>query len=234
MSKLPCSEGEAYGSWHAGTPPVEIQVQATGPHGHARGALSLTDGDAKRALRVELAARRAAIVPADRRARARAVADRLEALDAFARARAVGAYAGLGAELDPAEIVGRALARGVRIAWPRARPGERVLEFAACAPEALVRGPHGALEPPPSAPALRPDELDAVLVPAVAFSEDGLRLGRGGGHYDATLAGMPRARRIGLAFDEQIVASLPREAHDVRMDAVVTDRRALAFARDSG
>jgi 5-formyltetrahydrofolate cyclo-ligase len=158
----------------------------------------------------------------------------VEALDPFARARVIGVYAALGSELDPAELARRALERGVRVAYPRARAGERVLVFAVCPATALVRGPHGALEPPAGAPALRGDALDAVIVPAVAFSEDGLRLGRGGGHYDATLAAMPRARRIGVAFDEQLVPSLPREPHDVRMDAVVTDARTLTFARDSG
>jgi 5-formyltetrahydrofolate cyclo-ligase len=112
-------------------------------------------------------------------------------------------------------------------------PGERRLVFACCDPGALVRGPLGAPEPPASAPLVDPAALDCVVLPGVAFSEDGLRLGRGGGYYDATLALVPRAPRIGIAYDVQIVPSLPREPHDAPMDAVVTERRTLRFARES-
>jgi 5-formyltetrahydrofolate cyclo-ligase len=70
-------------------------------------------------------------------------------------------------------------------------------------------------------------------MPGVAFSEDGLRLGRGGGYYDATLRELPGAVRVGLAFDVQVVPALLREAHDAPMDAVVTERRVLSFPRES-
>jgi 5-formyltetrahydrofolate cyclo-ligase len=76
------------------------------------------------------------------------------------------------------------------------------------------------------------EELDAVMMPGVAFSVDGLRLGRGGGYYDATLKRVPlRALRIGLGFDVQVVPSLPREPHDVPLDLLVTEARALRFTR---
>jgi len=81
-----------------------------------------------------------------------------------------------------------------------------------------VRGPFGAAEPPPGAPEIDLAEIGCVVLPGVAFSLDGLRLGRGGGHYDATLAAMPRAARIGVAFDLQIVPALPREPHDATLD----------------
>ena len=51
--------------------------------------------------------------------------------------------------------------------------------------------------------------------------------------YDATLPLLPRAARVGLAFDVQIVPTLPRDAHDAPLDAVVTESRILAFRRDS-
>jgi 5-formyltetrahydrofolate cyclo-ligase len=87
------------------------------------------------------------------------------------------------------------------------------------------------MEPPAGAPEVALDEIDCVVMPGVAFSEDGLRLGRGGGYYDATLERMPRAARVGLAFEAQIVPTLPREAHDAPLDAVVTETRTLLFPR---
>ncbi len=188
--------------------------------------------DAKRALRAELIARRARLGPEERAERSRAVADRIEQLAAFRDAPVVALYAALGTEVDPAEIARRAIARGVRVAFPRAGPGRR-LAFAVCAPGELVPGPLGAAEPPAGAPALEPGALGCIVVPGVAFSEDGLRLGRGGGYYDATLRELPGVARVGLAFDAQVVATLPREAHDVPVDAVVTESRVLSFRRES-
>lgn len=143
-------------------------------------------------------------------------------------------YAPLGTEVDALEIARRALARGVSVAFPRAVPGERRLSFARCAPEELVRGPFGAAEPPVGAPEIPSEEVGCVVVPGVAFSQDGLRLGRGGGHYDATLGAMPRAARVGVAYEAQLVPELPREPHDAPLDALVTEARTLVFpARES-
>jgi 5-formyltetrahydrofolate cyclo-ligase len=111
------------------------------------------------------------------------------------------------------------------------------MEFAECAAAGLVLGSTRALEPPASAPIVPPREVDLVCVPGVAFDTRGGRLGRGRGHYDATLALLPRsAFRVGLAFESQIVPAVPAEPHDERLDAVVTEARVLSVrdARGDG
>ncbi len=184
--------------------------------------------DAKRELRRRLLAERARLAPDDRAARSRAIAAALASLDAFRGARAVGLYAALGAEVDTAEIAARALAAGKRLAWPRLDAGGLRMRFAACAPDALVAGPLGAREPPPDAPEVPGEDLDLVVVPGVAFDARGRRLGRGRGHYDATLAALPaRTARVGIGFDLQLVEEVPEEAHDAALDAVVTERRVV-------
>jgi 5-formyltetrahydrofolate cyclo-ligase len=188
--------------------------------------------EAKRALRSDLIARRARLSPDERAARSRAIAERIEQLPAFRDAKVLAVYAALGTEVDPGEIARRAIARGVRVAFPRAL-GDRLLAFAVCAPAELVRGPLGAAEPPPLAPAIDARALECLVMPGVGFSEDGLRLGRGGGYYDATLRTLPAVARVGLAFEVQLVPTLPREPHDAPMDAVVTEARVLSFRRDS-
>lgn len=69
-----------------------------------------------------------------------------------------------------------------------------------------------------------PTNLDVVVVPGVGFTQDGRRLGQGGGHYDRFL---PRLRAdcvvIGVCFAEQLVDDLPTEPHDRSVDVVVTD-----------
>ncbi|WP_242393799.1 5-formyltetrahydrofolate cyclo-ligase [Anaeromyxobacter oryzisoli] len=192
-----------------------------------------TAGDAKRALRSEVLARRARLTQAERAEGSHAIAERVEQVATLRHARLVALYAPLGTEVDTGEIGRLILGRGGKVAYPRSVNGDRRLEFCLCAPAELVQGPLGAREPPPDAPAIDLADVDCVVVPGVAFSVDGHRLGRGGGYYDATLEAMPRAARVGVAFEVQLVASLPREPHDAALDALVTEARALAFSRES-
>jgi 5-formyltetrahydrofolate cyclo-ligase len=66
---------------------------------------------------------------------------------------------------------------------------------------------------------------DVVIVPGLAFTADGARLGQGGGWYDRFLADRDpnRCVTVGVCFAGQLVASLPTEPHDVKVDHVVTD-----------
>jgi 5-formyltetrahydrofolate cyclo-ligase len=67
-----------------------------------------------------------------------------------------------------------------------------------------------------------------ILVPGVAFTRAGQRLGRGGGYYDRLLSALPaKAVRLGVCFELQIVDELPSEPHDMRVDGVVTEREVL-------
>jgi 5-formyltetrahydrofolate cyclo-ligase len=186
----------------------------------------------KRELRSELIAARARLSQEERLARSQQIADRLEGLDLIQGVRLVALYAPLGTEVDATVIARRLRSRGVRLLFPRTASGDRRLAFCACEPFELVRGPLGAGEPPAGALETPLGEVEAFIIPGVGFSEDGLRLGRGGGFYDVTLKQAPRAPRIGVAFDVQILAELPREPHDAPLDAVVTEARTLRFRRE--
>ena len=114
---------------------------------------------------------------------------------------------------------------GKRIVVPLCRPEGRVLTPCLLGGFAeLETGHYGIREP--KADRLRPvprEEIDAVLVPAVAFDRQGRRVGYGGGYYDRFLPEMPRAARIGAAFACQIVAEIPPDPHDVPADRIVTE-----------
>lgn len=72
---------------------------------------------------------------------------------------------------------------------------------------------------------VEPDWPDVVVVPGLAFTAAGDRLGQGGGWYDRFLSEVRAdCSAVGVCFAEQIVDALPTEAHDVAMDHVVTDR----------
>jgi 5-formyltetrahydrofolate cyclo-ligase len=186
---------------------------------------------AKRELRSELIAARARLSQEERFARSQQVAERTDGLPLLAGARVVALYAALGTEVDAGTLFRRLQVRAVRCLFPRSVAGERRLVFCACEPWELVRGPLGAAEPPAGAREVELDDVDAFVIPGVGFSEDGLRLGRGGGFYDVTLKQAPRAARVGVAFELQLRPTLPRDPHDVPLDAVVTEARTLLFPR---
>ncbi|MCJ2181631.1 5-formyltetrahydrofolate cyclo-ligase [Novosphingobium sp. 1949] len=86
----------------------------------------------------------------------------------------------------------------------------------------LSPGPYRMPQPAASAPFAAPE---VVIVPLIAFTEAGHRLGQGGGHYDRWLAAHPGTRAIGLAWDCQLAEDLPIESHDQPLSAVVTPTR---------
>ncbi len=64
------------------------------------------------------------------------------------------------------------------------------------------------------------EQIDLVIVPGVAFTKDGLRMGRGGGYYDRLLPQLVNAVKVGVGYNCQIVDYLPVEEHDVKLDVV--------------
>lgn len=163
-----------------------------------------------------LAARKAAKGIADEAA---ACARLKEALSPYAGRRLAG-YMPIRTEIDP---------RPVMADWegpvgvPVILGADLPLTFACWTPDApMTEGAFGALIPKDPEP-LVPEVL---IVPLVAFTPEGHRLGYGGGFYDRTLAGL-RARgqifAVGFAFEAQCLASIPLETTDQPLDAVVTE-----------
>jgi len=93
-------------------------------------------------------------------------------------------------------------------------------------PDALSRNRWGIGEPTGTA-RVAPDALDVVIVPALGADRSGTRLGYGAGYYDAFLRGLD-VPRILLTYTGCLIPSLPAEAHDVPVTAVVTERCVLA------
>ena len=120
---------------------------------------------------------------------------------------------------------------GKTFAYPRIAEGRldlfRVASLHELAPGAFgVREPRAEIEH-----AVAPDTLDLILVPGVAFTRDGERLGRGGGFYDRLLASLPaHTCKIGVCFDAQILHELPVETHDQRVDFLATESGLLPVA----
>ncbi len=115
-------------------------------------------------------------------------------------------------------------AEGKTICYPTIRMGG--LDFIGVGgPESVTVGQFGIREPVfDQARVIPPDTFDLILVPGVAFTANGDRLGRGGGFYDRLLATPGfRAFKVGVCFDRQVLDSLPLEPHDQRVHRVATE-----------
>lgn len=163
-----------------------------------------------------------------RREASASIAARVLDLPELAGASAVMVYGAAAEEADPGPIERQLRDLGVRIAYPRvAGPAELAAHWVDT-DTTLVTGAFGLREPRAEAPVAPLEELDAIVVPGVAFDEEGYRLGFGGGYYDRLLARLPeRTWAIGIAYDLQIVERLPRGGHDHPVDVVVTPTRVI-------
>jgi len=142
--------------------------------------------------------------------------------------RAIILYAPLGNEVSTGLIFDDALAAGHAIFYPRLNRTTAALELCQVESRAdFAAGAYGILEP--VTPAIEAASLPpcVVVVPGLAFTRRGERIGRGGGHYDRLLAELsrvaPHAIKVGLAYSFQLLDQLPQAAWDRRLSFVVTE-----------
>lgn len=162
-----------------------------------------------------------------------AIAQRLAALPELPAATWVAGFVSFGTEVHTHGLLRGLLAAGQRVCVPSFDPvGQRYICSELKHFEAdLTPGKLGILEPKRAA--LRPvhaDQLEAWLLPGLAFDEEGNRLGRGMGYYDQLLRDA-RGVKIALAYDFQVVQQVPSLAHDVGMDWIVTATRTIRCLR---
>ncbi len=146
--------------------------------------------------------------------------------------RAVSGYWPIRGELDPRPLLTELKRRGARCALPAIAGRERPLEFREWTPgDPLTRAGFGTSEPAPGAPVVVPEVL---IVPLLAFDGHGYRLGYGGGYYDRTIRSLRRGAgaclAVGFAYAGQEVDAVPHGETDERLDWVVTEVFARAFA----
>lgn len=187
----------------------------------------------KRAFRDRYIGIRKALDPADAERKSSLVAANVFSLLKRRGCELVLVYRKIGSEIDAAPLMDMLLESGLGTALPYCREDRgmgigRVLD-----PRGdLAAGPHGTMEPSDKfKDNIRPDQLSAVVCPGVAFDKARTRLGRGAGYYDRFLQELAgKALIIGCAFDCQISPEpLPRENHDVPMDAVIAETTAFPF-----
>ena len=166
------------------------------------------------------------------------ITKRLLQLPEYRQADAVLGYMNFGAEFASELWIQRVLAEGKRLALPRVNHHTNQLDlYWVNDPETqLAAGLWGIREPVVErCERLNTlNEVEFALMPGVAFARDGARLGYGGGFYDKLLicpssgVGVRRPVLVAAAFALQIVAQIPQEATDVRVEWIVTEQETIA------
>ena len=186
----------------------------------------------KRSLRNSMLQQRRQLSEAEVLHRSFVVQRRLLCLDLFRRAQTVALYSPVHNEVSTLHLLRDALAGRRSVVMPQVA-GESLVFRRVRSLEDLAPGCFGILEPRPETAAVALAELDLIVLPGVAFDRRGHRLGYGKGYYDrALLAAGDTCRRVGLAFDFQLVDCLPTFDHDMRLDLLLTESEVLDFDPD--
>ncbi|MEM0364174.1 MAG: 5-formyltetrahydrofolate cyclo-ligase [Candidatus Nitrosocaldus sp.] len=144
--------------------------------------------------------------------------------DEFNSSSIVGLYSPIGSEVDTSTLARYAIENGKVLAYPRIEDRYTMVFTMVLDPAIdLTIGRYGILEPLPSK-VVKPD---LVIVPGLVWDEDGYRIGYGKGYYDRYLSMNRDAVRIGLAYDFQVLSSIPHSRMDVRVNMIVTERRSI-------
>lgn len=187
--------------------------------------------DSKQLRRTILAERNR--LAADVRAeKSRAIAASLLSLQAIQEAGSIFIYVNFRSEVETLPIVETLLDRGKTVSVPLTKTEENRLEIVPITDPATELVPGYCEIPEPTAEfarqhAIRPEQLDLIVLPGSVFDTRGGRFGYGGGYYDRLLEQIPKAHRIALAFDLQVVEKLELQPHDQILDRIVTETRII-------
>lgn len=190
----------------------------------------------KTAMRDEMRRRLSTLSGEEASALSQSVCKRVLAMDAFVNSDTIMMYLPLPKEVDVSAIALRCFQTGrtvcvPRVDWERKRmTAIEVRDF-----ETGLRETRNGVREPAVGRPIPLEQIGLVLAPGLAFDALGSRLGRGGGFYDRFLSGDPSNERLrsarwftaGVCFDFQVVERVPTDELDIRLDAVVTDRRLI-------
>lgn len=177
---------------------------------------------AKAALRIRAHAARALLDQQERAEAAQLAAKHFFEGIVLRPSDVVAAYWRIRDELDCQPILVRLMDSNQTVVLPVVLGPEAPLDLRVWEQGAsLYEAGFGTLAPAELAPRAEPD---VIIMPLLGFDSQGTRLGYGGGYYDRTLATMTkRPRLVGLAFAAQELEHIPRDAHDVPLDTIVTE-----------
>ena len=148
------------------------------------------------------------------------VTQRLEQNKLFKFAHTVLLYYSMEDEVNTHGLVAALLHQGRRVLLPRVKDDQNLDIVPVTSGNSLLpQGKYHIMEPT-GEPFTDYSDIDIAIVPGIAFTQDGKRLGRGKGYYDRLLVKMPSVYKMGVCFPFQIVKDIPTDENDILMDEV--------------
>lgn len=156
------------------------------------------------------------------------IRDRLENLSVYKETEAIFCYVSTEEEIDTRVFLQNALRDGKRVAVPRCEKRGIMEAVEIQGMEDLRPGFHGILEPKEGCPVIPPKQLELCVIPCLAGSRSGGRLGYGGGYYDRYLP-LTDAVKVLLCREELLCGEVPLEPHDCPADMLITEKQVIFY-----
>ncbi len=152
------------------------------------------------------------------------IASRLFEDEDWINAKVIGITVSRQPEVDTYQIIRKAWEQGKQVVVPKCNPQEKHLSFRTLREfSELEIVFYGLLEPIAAfTPKVEPDLIELIIVPGLAFTREGYRIGFGGGYYDRYLTTYS-GKTLSLAFNDQIISQFPVEDHDIPVSKIITN-----------
>ena len=147
------------------------------------------------------------------------IRDNLRKIEFYRKATSIGVYYSIGSEVQTHDLIQELFNHGKEFALPRVEKNDLVFKKISSMAD-LEPGNFSLMEPKENCETVK--NLDVVLVPAIALTREGHRLGYGFGFYDRYLHGK-KSKKIGMTYAKHVLRSFPHDDHDVKMDCIVTE-----------
>lgn len=183
----------------------------------------------KKIQRAEIKAIRDEQSADERQRRSLDIGDRLFSLTEFRDASSIAFYDSTMKEVDTSTMIDISLGMGKMISLPKVSLRDKSMSFYRIKDRSdMKRGAFGILEPKEDEEFITtPDRINMIIVPGLAFDKSCNRLGYGKGYYDDFLRGRSWLKKIGIAFNFQIVPQITPRKNDVQMNIIITDSNTI-------
>lgn len=161
----------------------------------------------------------------EREEKSKQIKKKLFALFEFRAAKTIFFYAAKGNEVETKGMIEESLSSGKKVGLPIVK-GKEIFFSRTFNYGKLLPSTFGILEPEEEHP-ISLDRVDLIIVPGIIFDSQGNRIGFGRGFYDRFLKKIPDAFKIGLAFELQILETIPKISTDIPVDKIVTEKRII-------
>lgn len=185
----------------------------------------------KKGLRQKMLAMRRALSANETESRSSSLKENIRSLPEYKNAKKIMAFLAMKGESNLDGFIRQALLDGKEVYIPVCLPERQMEAGRLIDMEHFEKGPLGLRNLPAGYEVTSPESLDLVLIPGLAVSQEGIRLGMGAGYYDRYLARVPFEKRVAALWDFQVIPDIPSEPFDQKIAKIVTDKSVIVTKR---